>query len=60
MSSLPPSCLSLQPTHQPAALGSATWPRHGDWFGRFCHTLELWEGWELGRGKPEETVLPCP
>lgn len=42
-----------------AALGSAAWSWHRNWFGRFCHTHEQWEGWELGRGRPEEAELPC-
>lgn len=58
MSSHPLGMGSL--THTPAALGSATWPWYGDWFGRFCHTREQWEGWEIGWGWPEEAVLPCP
>lgn len=37
---LSPSSWYLQPTQAPAALGSATWPWHGDWFDRFCYTNE--------------------
>lgn len=47
------------PTQSPEALGSATWPWHGDWFGRFCHTHELWEMWELGQGTSQRR-LSCP
>lgn len=47
-------------SYTPVPLGSATWPGHRHWFGRFCHTQEQWEGWELKQCRPGELALPCP
>lgn len=51
-----PRCPSAFPA--PAALGSAIWPWHLDWFGRFHHTPAQWEGWSWGR--PGQRKQCCP
>lgn len=45
-------------THALAALASAAWSWHRDWFVRFHYRSEQCKGWELGWGWPEEAAIP--